>query len=193
MRGMIGMGGRIPAAVVVLTMLAMSTTLTTGSLMGCAGGGRDALFEDGLGVRPSDEAPLTGEALAQRRTDLDRAWRDLRHFDATIQSLADRRDGRSIALLDDFLSQYLFEHLDPLLAPDWPSSHPELMELDANLRFMKAQILTDMRYTRLVQRAIDDIEGRFQGRENMLVEYPAGEQHALGEALTILREQKWGG
>jgi len=192
MREIIGTGERRSSGAAGAGAVVVVAMLTAGMLMGCAGG-RDALFEDGLGGRPTDEAPLTGEALAQRRMDLDRAWRDLRHFDVTLRSLTDRRDGRSIALLDDFLSQYLFEHLDPLLAPGWQSAHPELMELDANLRFMKAQILTDMRYTRLVQRAIDDIEGRFQGRENMLVEYPAGEQHALGEAITILREQKWGG
>jgi hypothetical protein len=65
------------------------------------------------------------------------------------------------------------------------------MALDANLRFMKAQLLANMRYTRKVQDSIDDIEKRFEGRENMLVEYPVGEQRALGEALEILRDQKW--
>ena len=65
------------------------------------------------------------------------------------------------------------------------------MALDVNLRFMKAQILADMRYTRKVQRAIDDIQNRYLGRENMLVEYPVGEQRPLGEALELLRTQKW--
>lgn len=165
--------------------------------VGCAGGQGSYGYgygygdgDDGAGM--AEEAPLGGEALAQRRMDLDRAWRDLLHFDATVQSLADRRDSRSVRLLDDFLSQYLDQHLDRLLQPAWQSTHPEVMALDVNLRFMKAQILTNMRYTRRVQRAIDDIERRYQGRENMLVEYPVGEQHALGEALTLLRESKWG-
>ena len=48
-----------------------------------------------------------------------------------------------------------------------------------------------MRYTRKVQRAIDDIQNRYLGRENMLVEYPVGEQRPLGEALELLRTQKW--
>ena len=78
-----------------------------------------------------------------------------------------------------------------MLAPAWQSSHPELMALDANLRFMKAQLLADMRYTRRVQDAIEDIEIRFMGREGMLVEYPVGEQRPLGEALVLLRESKW--
>jgi hypothetical protein len=77
------------------------------------------------------------------------------------------------------------------LIPEWQSSHPEVMALDANLRFMKAQLLSNMRYPRKVQESIDDIEGRFEGRESMLVEYPVGEQRALGEALEMLRDQKW--
>ena len=138
-----------------------------------------------------EEAPLGGEALAQRRLDLTRAWRDLLHFDETMQSLVDRKDSRSVALLDTYLSQYMGEHLDPLLRPQWQSSHPEVMALDANLRFMKAEILAEMRYTRRVQETIDDIQARFAGRESMLVEYPVGEQRSLGEALELLRNRKW--
>jgi hypothetical protein len=123
--------------------------------------------------------------------DLDRAWRDLQHFDATMKSLVDRRDSRSVALLDGFLEQYMVEYLNPMLRPAWQSSHPELMALDANLRFMKAQILADMRYPRKVQESVDDIEERFYGREGMLVEFPAGTQRSLGEALDVLVEQKW--
>jgi hypothetical protein len=96
-----------------------------------------------------------------------------------------------VALLDSFLDQYMGTHLDGLLRPVWQSSHPEVMALDANLRFMKAEILTQMRYTRRVQESIDDIEDRYMGRESMLVEYPVGEQRALGEALEMLRERKW--
>ena len=137
------------------------------------------------------ETSLGGEALSQRRTDLMRAWRDLIHFDETIQGLVDRNDRRSVGQLDNFIAEYMSRHLDPLLAPEWQSSHPEVMALDANLRFMKARLLANMRYTRKVQQSIDDIRKRFEGRENMLVEYPAGEQRALGEALEMLRDQKW--
>lgn len=156
------------------------------ALGGCAAG-VDPMELEGA----AEEAPLGGEALAQRRTDLGRAWRDLQHFDATMQSLVDRKDSHGVALLDGFLAQYMAEHLDPMLRPAWQSTHPEVMALDANLRFMKAQILAEMRYPRKVQAAIDDIEDRFVGREGMLVEYPVGEQRALGEALERLRERKW--
>ncbi len=168
---------------------ALALALATTQLVGCAAGVREPA--DVVAEVVEDEAPLGGEALAQRRTDLDRAWRDLLHFDATMQSLVDRKDGRSVSLLDDFLAQYMEQHLDPMLRPLWQSSHPEVMALDANLRFMKAEILAQMRYTRRVQETIDDIRIRFQGRESMLVEYPVGEQRPLGEALELLRTQKW--
>jgi hypothetical protein len=164
--------------------------LLLGQLSGCAAG-MDAAHEEATMTASEEEAPLGGEALAQRRLDLTRAWRDLLHFDETMQSLVDRKDSRSVALLDTYLSQYMGEHLDPLLRPQWQSSHPEVMALDANLRFMKAEILAEMRYTRRVQETIDDIQARFAGRESMLVEYPVGEQRSLGEALELLRGRKW--
>ncbi len=164
--------------------------LLSGQLFGCAAG-TDAVYEEAAMAAAEEEAPLGGEALARRRLDLARAWRDLLHFDETMQSLVDRKDSRSVALLDGYLSQYMGQHLDPLLRPRWQSSHPEVMALDANLRFMKAELLAEMRYTRRVQEAIDDIQARFAGRESMLVEYPVGEQRSLGEALELLRDRKW--
>jgi hypothetical protein len=160
-------------------------------LTGCASkegpeGGTEAEQQEAL-----VETSLNGEALSQRRTDLVRAWRDLVHLDETMRGLSDRNDSPSIVLLDNFIAEYMGKHLDPLLEPEWQSSHPEVMALDANLRFMKAQLLSNMRYPRKVQESIDDIEGRFEGRESMLVEYPVGEQRALGEALEMLRDQKW--
>ena len=170
-------------------LAAMLCVLLSGQLFGCAAG-MDADLEGSLAA-VEDEAPLGGEALAQRRMDLGRAWRDLLHFDETMRSLVDRRDSRSVALLDGYLAQYMEQHLDPMLRPSWQSTHPEVMAIDANLRFMKAQILADMRYTSKVQDSIEDIEARFMGREGMLVEYPVGEQRPLGEALDMLADQKW--
>ena len=160
-----------------------------GQILGCVAN-MDREIEIRTGY-VEEQLPLGGEALAQRRTDLNRAWRDLLHFDATMQSLVDRKDRQSASILDDFLSQYMAEHLDPMLRPSWQSTNAELMAIDANLRFMKARILADMRYPRKVQRAIVDIETRFAGRESMLVEYPAGERRPLGEALELLRDRKW--
>ena len=173
-----------------LNFIWLATLMLSGQLMGCATGANRA-YEELSATAAEEEAPLGGEALARRRLDLTRAWRDLLHFDETMKSLVDRKDKRSISMLDSFLAQYMGEHLDPLLQPQWQSSHPEVMSLDANLRFMKAQILADMRYPRRVQRTIDEIQLRFEGRESMLIEYPVGEQRSLGEALQLLRDQKW--
>lgn len=165
--------------------------LLSAQLFGCATGGLDPAYEEAAKIAAEEEAPLGGEALARRRMDLNRAWRDLLHFEETMQSLVDRKDNRGVALLDGFLAQYMGQHLDPLLRPRWQSSHPEVMAIDASLRFLKAQILSEMRYPRRVQEVIDDIENRFQGRENMLIEYPVGEQRSLGEGLQLLRDRKW--
>ncbi|MEZ4334606.1 MAG: hypothetical protein R3F35_22855 [Myxococcota bacterium] len=162
------------------------------ALAGCAA--KDGPSElDAAQQAALEETALNGEALSQRRTDLMRAWRDLVRLDTTMQALSDRGDSPSIVLLDNFIAEYMAKHLDPLLQPRWQSSHPEVMALDANLRFMKAQLLSNMRYPRRVQDSIDDIEKRFEGRESMLVEYPVGEQRSLGDALELLRDQKWNG
>lgn len=174
----------------VRTMLALAAAASMALLLGCAGGRPDYGQPEVLMV---EEAPLGGEALAQRRQDLTRAYGDVVAFQTTMASLIDRRDTRSLSAFDEFVAEYLGSHLDVLLVAEWQSGHPEVMEVDANLRFAKADLLTKMRYPRRVQRVIDDIERRYQDRANMLVEYPAGEQHTLAEALQILQSRKWDG
>ena len=65
--------------------------------------------------------------------------------------------------------------------------------MDASLRFAKAELLIQLRYPRLVQATIEDIERRYRGRDSMLVEYPLGEQGTLSEGLEILKDRKWKG
>jgi hypothetical protein len=142
---------------------------------------------------PISESPLGGEALVQRKQDMDQAFRDLWSLNATMSSLIDRRDSGSIGLLDAFLASYFGRHLDPMLRSHWPSRHPELSAIDASLRFAKAELLIQMRYPRQVQAVIDDIEQRFEGRDSLLVDYPLGERGTLGKALEILEDRKWRG
>lgn len=137
--------------------------------------------------------PLGGEALLQRKRELDRAYRDMVHFDATLLSLHRHGDKNGLRQFGNFLEAYMGLHLDPLLAGEWQSRHPELTALDANLRFAKAEILIQLRMTRQAQEVMDQIEQRFKGREDMLVDYPFGQQHPLGEGLQMLRERKWRG
>lgn len=162
--------------------------LAAALVLGCAG-----VEPLDLEAMRASEAPLGGEALVQRKHDLERAHRDLLHFHTTLSSLMDRRDSGSIGLFDDFLAAYLARHLDPLLRSEWQSRHPELAGVDASLRFAKAELLIQMRYPRRVQDAIDDIERRFRGRETLLIDYPVGRQGTLGRGLEILRDRKWKG
>ena len=140
-----------------------------------------------------EEGPLGGEALQQRKHDLDRAYRDMVHFHSTMQSLADRRDSRSLAAFDRFVEAYMGTHLDPLIASEWQSAHAELMARDASLRFMKAEMLIQMRFPRRVQRVRDEIERRYGNQLDLLIDYPVGEQGTLGRGLKILKDRKWRG
>jgi hypothetical protein len=135
--------------------------------------------------------PLAGEALAMRRVDLERAWRDMVSFQLTLRGILDRNDRRGSGVLDDFLARYMGEHLDPLLLSGWQSSHPELAAIDASLRLIKAEMLIDMRSPKQVQHTLDEIVKRFVGRGELLVEYPVGDQRTLLEALDHLGGVDW--
>ncbi|MBW2271810.1 MAG: hypothetical protein JRG96_00960 [Deltaproteobacteria bacterium] len=173
-----------------LPRLLLVVTLS-GLLGGCLSDGFDEVAFQQINVE--DSAPLGGEALAQRKVEMRRALSDMLAFHETMASMIERRDSRSISIFDDFMATYMGTHLDPLLRPEWPSGHPELISLDANLRFAQAEILVQMRYPRRVQRVIDDIDRRYQGRGTMLVNYPIGEQNTLEVALERLKDSKWRG
>jgi len=140
-----------------------------------------------------DSAPLGGEALTQRKHEMQRAYTDMAHFHDTLASLQFRRDKNGLVQFGEFLDTYLGTHVDPLLAGEWQSRHPELDAIDANLRFAKAELLIQLRSPRRAQAVIDEIERRFRGREQMLVDYPFGEQRPLGDGLELLRSRKWQG
>jgi len=161
--------------------------------LGCAS---DRKIPDTFGLEsPAAEetTPLGGEALALRKREMRRAQRDMRHYHATLRGLDERRDRSGKILFAQFLDAYMGLHLDPLLTSEWQSNHPELMALDAGLRLGKAEVLIWMRQQRRAQQTIDELLKRFEGRENMLVEYPFGGQTTLEQALEMLRERKWRG
>jgi len=140
-----------------------------------------------------ESTPLGGEALAQRKHEMERAHRDMIHFATTMESLHGRHDRNGLVLFSGFLDRYMGEHIGPLLLSEWQSRHPELMVLDVNLRFAQAEVLIQMRDARRVQHVIEEIERRYTGREDMLVEYPIGSQGTLLEGLQRLRNRKWRG
>lgn len=133
-------------------------------------------------------APLGGEALAQRRLEMRRAYRDMVHFHATVESLNRRSDRSGQVLFNGFLDEYMGTHLDPIMRAEWQSRHPELAALDANLRFAKAELLMQMGASRRADRVIDEIEERYEGRGDMLISYPFGEQSTLNDGLALLRD-----
>jgi len=161
--------------------------------IGCAG---RTEFQDVLFLEPTaaeQSTPLGGAALAQRKQDMQRAHRDLLHFHTTLESLQERKDRNGLLLFSQFLDAYMGLHLDPLLASEWQSRHPELMALDANLRLVKAEVLIQMHSPSRVQEVIEELRRRYAGREDMLVEFPIGKQGTLRDGLRRLSDRKWRG
>ncbi len=153
-------------------------------------------FQDVLVLEPTaaeQSTPLGGPALALRKQEMKRAHRDMLHFHTTLESLQQRRDRNGLILFSQFLDAYMGMHLDSLLQSEWQSRHPELMALDANLRLAQAEVLIQMRSPQRVQQVIDEIEKRYAGRGDMLVEFPIGKQGTLRDGLRRLSDRKWRG
>ena len=164
-----------------------------GALFACAGATE---FQDVLVLEPTaaeQSTPLGGPALALRKQEMRRAHRDMLHFVTTLESLQQRKDRNGLMLFSQFLDAYMGVHLDPLLQSEWQSRHPELMALDANLRLAKAEALIQMRSPQRVQDVIEELQKRYAGREDMLVEFPIGKQGTLRDGLKRLSERKWRG
>jgi hypothetical protein len=163
------------------------------ALMACAGTGplEDEFAPDRTAAEES--VPLGGDALAEKKAEMQRSLRDLMHFHRTLSSLDGRRDRTGFSNFAEFLDSYLGTHVDPLLSGRWQSRHPEVMALDANLRLMKAEIFIVLRDTGRVQDTIEDLTARYEGRESMIVELPNGEQGTLQEGLQQLQDDKWRG
>lgn len=186
-RSAISIPGRTPHGRGLAFLLALATALASFGMGGCVAPG------SGGALAGLPDGPLGGEALEQRKHDLDRAYRDMVHLHTTMQSLIDRHESHSLSTFDRFVDAYMGTHLDPLLGSEWQSSHPELMARDASLRFIQAEILIMMRYPRRVQEVRNEIERRFEGRGELLIRYPVGEYGTIGNGLEILEERKWRG
>lgn len=163
--------------------------------LACAGGGglpKDVSLQDETAPAAAN-APLGGMSLAQRRLELERTQKDLAHFAATLDSLQLRREQNGLVLFKGFVDEYLGTHVDPMLATDMHSQHPELASLDAGIRFLEAELLTRLRSPSRAQQVIDDLERLYQGREDMLVDYPIGKKSTLKKGLDLLADRKWRG
>lgn len=132
-------------------------------------------------------APLGGEALLQRKLELDRAVRDLEHFHATLTSLTRRGERGPTVMFREFVDFYLAKHVLPMLEGEWQSRHPEVAVHDANARFVVAELWWLMGASSRTEQMIEEIEQRYRGRHSMIVAYPVGGEATLGEGLERLR------
>jgi hypothetical protein len=133
-------------------------------------------------------APLGGEALSQRKLDLDRTYRDLGHFLRTIDGLHRRNDRAGLVAFTEFADFYVAKHVIPLLEPEWQSRHPEVSTLDANARFAVAALWGKIGASYSSDRMLDEIEKRYKGRGEMIVGYPIGSESTLKDAVARMRE-----
>lgn len=137
--------------------------------------------------------PLGGVSLSQRRLELVRTQADLVHFMATLDSLQLRRDQSGQILFKGFVDEYLGTHVDPMLATEMHSEQPELAGLDASIRLLEAEMLAKLRSPHRAQQTIDALEQLYQGREDMLVDWPIGKKTPLKKALDLFDDRKWRG
>jgi len=134
-------------------------------------------------------APLGGEALSQRRLDLERSYRDLGHFIVTIDGLHRRGDKSGLVMFSEFAGFYVSKHVIPMLEPEWQSRHPEIAQRDANARLAVASLWAKLGATSSASRMLDDIDRRFKGRGEMVVGYPIGSESTLRDAVKRLRDR----
>lgn len=162
-------------------------TVLCAALCACSTSRTPASF--GSTEKPAEEAgPLGGPSLSQRRETMERMHEDLLHFRKSILHASQRGDDAAETQLAYFVGAYIDMHLDPLLAGEWQSRHPELFGLDADLRVAKADVLMRMGERGRANDVLDEVSTRYAGREDMLVHYPVGGQSPLGKAVKLLRE-----
>jgi hypothetical protein len=134
-------------------------------------------------------APLSGEALEQRKQELERTYSDLTHFNVTLDGLHRRSDREGKLLFSEFVDLQITKQVLPMLEGEWQSRHPELSALDADVRLAVSELWMRMGATLAARRMLDEIDRRFEGRGEMLVSYPLGSQGTLSDGLAILRER----
>jgi hypothetical protein len=136
-------------------------------------------------------APLGGEALLQRKLELERTFRDLEHFNTTLESLQWRDDRNGKVMFSEFVDHYLAKQVLPILEGEWQSRHPEVAVLDADVRLGVAELWFRIGATSRTDRMLEEIERRYAGRGDMVVSYPFGSQGTLHDGVARLRDRGW--
>lgn len=170
--------------------LAFSLALLGG--LGCSSGGYTPVPPNfALGTSSGEDAsPLAGATLDHRRRLLERRFADLAQIAEALEQSEYRGEKPAVVQLRRFADAYVGMHVDPLLAETWQSRHPELVALDAALRLRNADLLVRMHENDRARHAVDQIEKLYEGRMDMLVEFPSGVQRSLRDSLKDVREGK---
>ncbi|MFI5321324.1 MAG: hypothetical protein ACHQ6V_17250 [Myxococcota bacterium] len=135
--------------------------------------------------------PLGGETLAEKSRTMQRTHADIVRNLRTLDSMLMRGDDSGIQLLKTSFYAYMDEHVEPLLAKDWTSHHPELAGLDAGIRFVAIEMLSKLESPHRAEALIDDVKLRFRNRGDLMVEYPVGRRTKLDKALELVEEEYW--
>lgn len=137
------------------------------------------------------QKPLGGETLAEQHRELERTHDDLVRHLRTLDSMRLRRDSDGIELFKAFFTNYMKDHVEPLLSRGWTSDHPELGGLDASIRFVSIEILAKLDAPHRANAMIDDVKLRFRNRGDLMVDYPVGRRTNVNKALELVEEQYW--
>jgi hypothetical protein len=135
--------------------------------------------------------PLGGETLAEKHREMQRTRDDIVRHLKTLDSMNLRGDGDGLVLFKNFFYGYMDDHVEPLLAKGWTSHHPELGGLDAGIRFVAIEVLWKLDSPHRAEAIIDDVKLRFEGRDDLMVDYPVGKRTKLTKALELVEEQYW--
>ena len=137
------------------------------------------------------QKPLGGETLAEKHREMERTQADLVRHLKTLDAMLMRDDEDGLVLFRSFFKGYMDDHVEPLLAKDWTSHHPELAGLDASIRFVAIEVLTKLESPHRAEALIDDIKLRYRGRGDLMVDYPVGRRANVTKALELVEEQYW--
>jgi hypothetical protein len=135
--------------------------------------------------------PLGGETLAEIRREMQRTHGDLVRHLRTLDSMLLRGEDDGLQLFKDFFYGYMDDHVEPLLAKDWTSHHPEIGGLDAGIRFVAIEVLAKLESPHRAEALIDDLKLRFRGKQDLLVDYPVGRRTKLEKALELVEDEYW--
>ena len=177
---------RRPGWMAVRAGLLASAWLVAGCTLG--GGGPEPFFARISGAE-AVEAPLSGEALAQRKASMRRIRRDLSSFRKTLEQLQRHGKTRGIRRFEGFARPFIEIRVDPLISPSDPTTHPELRPFRAELLLSKAVLMDQMGDGRSVRATIERLQSEFAAMGSMLILYPTGEAVTLEQSIELLRTQ----